>query len=57
MRERVLAIERPGFLSQSDFEKLLEVPTWHPLDEPNWFLWNLLTFDIFQKRVIQTVNT
>lgn len=53
MRDRVQAIERPAFLSKSDFEKLLEVPTWDPLDEPNWFLWNLLTFDLFQKRVIE----
>ena len=42
LREMVLAIERPGFLSKTDFEKLLTVPTWSPLDEPNWFLWNLL---------------
>jgi hypothetical protein len=53
LREMVLAIERPGFLSKSDFQKLLEVPGWGPLDAPNWFLWNLLTFDIFQKRIIR----
>lgn len=57
LRELVLDIERPGFLSKSDFEKLLKVPTWSPLDEPNWFLWDLLTFDIFRKRVIRTANT
>jgi hypothetical protein len=56
LREMVLAIDRPGFVSKSDLEKLLEVPTWSPLDEPNWFLWNLLTFDIFQKRVVRVVN-
>jgi asparagine synthetase B (glutamine-hydrolysing) len=55
--DMVHAIERPAFLSQSDFNKLLEVPDWDPLGEPNWFLWNLLTFDIFQKRVIRTANT
>ncbi|MDH4135312.1 MAG: asparagine synthase-related protein [Anaerolineae bacterium] len=53
LRDMVQAIERPGFLSKADFEKLLEVPSWDPLDEPNWFLWNLLTFDIFQKRVVK----
>ena len=53
LRDMVQAIERPAFLSQSDFNKLLQVPAWNPLDEPNWFLWNLLTFDIFQERVIQ----
>jgi asparagine synthetase B (glutamine-hydrolysing) len=53
LRDMVQAIERPGFLSKADFEKLLEVPGWDPLDEPNWFLWSLLTFDIFRKRVIK----
>jgi hypothetical protein len=52
MRDMVRSIERPSFLSQSDFRKLLMVPDWDPLDEPNWFLWNLLTFDLFQKRVV-----
>ncbi len=56
MRDMVEAIERPGFLSQADFKKLLTVPHWDPLDEPNWFLWNLLTFDIFKKRVIHAAN-
>ncbi|MCL4299806.1 MAG: asparagine synthase [Anaerolineae bacterium] len=53
LREMVLAMDRPGFVSKSDFEKLIEVPSWSPLDEPNWFLWNLLTFDIFQKHVVR----
>jgi hypothetical protein len=57
MRDMVQSIERPGFLCQSDFQKLLAVPDWDPWDEPNWFLWNLLTFDIFQKRVVKTNNT
>ena len=54
LREMVLAIDRPGFLSKTDFEKLLIAPEWDPLGEPNWFLWNLLTFDIFQKHVIRS---
>lgn len=53
LREMVLSIERPSFLSKSDFEKLLQVPVWSPLDSPNWFLWNLLIFDIFQKRIVE----
>ena len=52
LRDMVLAIQRPSYLSQSDFEELLRVPAWSPLDSPNWFLWNLLTFDIFQQRVL-----
>jgi asparagine synthetase B (glutamine-hydrolysing) len=52
LREMMLAIERPGFLSKSDFDTLLRVPTWSPLDEPNWFLWNLLIYDLFKKRIL-----
>ena len=57
LREMVLAIERPAFLSKPDFKKLLDVPDWNPLDQPNWFLWNLLTFDIFKKHVVQSINS
>lgn len=57
MRDMVQAIERPAFLSQADFQKLLTVPDWDPVDEPNWFLWNLLTFDIFQKQVIRSLKS
>ncbi|MBN1583308.1 MAG: hypothetical protein JXA89_21540 [Anaerolineae bacterium] len=53
LRDMVLSIERPEFLSKADFNKLLQVPTWSPLDEPNWLLWNLLIFDLFQKRVLK----
>lgn len=52
MREMTLAIERPAFLNKTDFEKLLKIPTWSDLDEPNWFLWNMLVYDIFKKQVI-----
>jgi asparagine synthetase B (glutamine-hydrolysing) len=44
LREMVRAIDRPGFLSKSDFEALLE--------KPDYFLWNLLTFDIFRTKVL-----
>ena len=53
LRDMVEAIERPGFLSKADFEELLEVRDWDPREEQNWFLWDLLTFDIFQKQVIR----
>lgn len=53
MRDMVLSMERPGFLNQADFEMLQAVPTWSPQDEPNWFLWNLLTYDLFKKRVLK----
>jgi asparagine synthetase B (glutamine-hydrolysing) len=52
LRDMVEAIERPGFLSKADFDRLLQVPDWSLQDEPNWFLWSLLTFDIFQKRIL-----
>ncbi len=44
LRDRVQAIERPAFLDQADFEQKLK--------QPDWFTWNLLTFDLFKKRVL-----
>ena len=44
LTERARAIERPGFLSQSDFEQLLS--------KPNRFSWNLLLWDIFKTQVL-----
>jgi asparagine synthetase B (glutamine-hydrolysing) len=45
LREMVRAIERPGFISQGDFERKLA--------EPDWFTWNLLTLDLYQKAVLE----
>jgi hypothetical protein len=44
LSERVHSIQRPGFLSQKDFQYLLE--------NPSPFLWELLLFDIFRERII-----
>jgi hypothetical protein len=41
LRPLVQEIDRPGYISQSDFQKVL--------DEPDWFTWNLLTLDLFIK--------
>ena len=38
-------IHRPGFMSKADFESVLQ--------NSNYFLWHLLTFDIFTKRVLE----
>jgi asparagine synthetase B (glutamine-hydrolysing) len=38
-------IHRPGFMSKADFESVLQ--------NSNYFLWRLLTFDIFHKRVLE----
>ena len=46
LREMILDIERPGFLSKPDFEGLLERPDY-------FFLWALLTFDLFSKRFLK----
>lgn len=46
LRDLVRAIERPAFMEQADFERKLE--------EPDWFTWNMLTLDLFQKCVLQT---
>jgi asparagine synthetase B (glutamine-hydrolysing) len=54
LRDLVHSIDRPAFVSKAEFDNLLDMPEWSPLDDPNWFLWNLLTFDIFQKRTLKT---
>lgn len=41
LRELVRDIERPAYLSQPVFQAALE--------QPDWFTWNLLTIDLFQK--------
>jgi len=45
LQEMVREIELPGFLSRQEFEDLIR--------HPNWFLWSLLTLDIFQKRILR----
>jgi hypothetical protein len=50
LREMVRDIERPGFVSKPDFEKLIERPNNY------YFLWALLTFDLFKKRVVGVVK-
>jgi asparagine synthetase B (glutamine-hydrolysing) len=45
LHEMIREIELPGFLSRKEFEDLVQ--------QPNWFLWALLTFDIFQKRILK----
>jgi asparagine synthetase B (glutamine-hydrolysing) len=45
LRELVHDIQRPGYMTLSDFEKTIE--------EPDWFTWNLLTLDLFQKRILK----
>jgi hypothetical protein len=44
LQELVQSIERPGYMRQSDFEQVLK--------EPDWFTWNLLNLDLFQKRLL-----
>jgi asparagine synthetase B (glutamine-hydrolysing) len=45
LRDVVHDIQRPGYMTLSDFEKTIE--------EPDWFTWNLLTLDLFQKRILK----
>jgi len=49
LREMIQDIDRPGFLSKADFERLVE--------EPDHFLWSLLTFDLFQKRILKKLRS
>ena len=44
LRDVVHDISRPSFLSQEDFQQKIQ--------SPDWFTWNLLTFDLFEKTVI-----
>jgi asparagine synthetase B (glutamine-hydrolysing) len=46
LRDMVNDIHRPDYLSLKDFEQAKE--------DPDWFTWNLLTLDLFQKRVLGT---
>lgn len=43
--DMVHAIERPGYLNVKEFEQVKE--------SPDWFTWNLLTLDLFEKKVIK----
>ncbi len=45
LSEMIQAIDLPGFLSKADFERLVK--------NPDHFLWSLLTFDIFRKKILQ----
>jgi asparagine synthetase B (glutamine-hydrolysing) len=45
LRPLVQDIQLPGFLSRADYEQLVR--------RPNYFLWGLLVFDVFQKRVLK----
>lgn len=54
LRDLIDAIDRPAFVSKAEFDGLLDRVEYPLLDDPRgWFLWNLLTFDIFQKRIIR----
>lgn len=45
LRPLVQEIERPGYISQAEFQKAL--------DDPSWFTWNMLTLDLFNKHGIK----
>ncbi len=44
----VHSIERPAFMERAAFES--------KIDNPDWFTWNLLTLDLFQKRVLANIK-
>jgi hypothetical protein len=44
LRDMVRSIERPPFMSASDFK--------HKITEPDWFTWNMLSMDLFLKNVL-----
>ena len=48
LRPLIEEIERPAFMSQKDFDGVIQ--------RSNYFLWNLLTFDLFNKRIVAIQN-
>jgi asparagine synthetase B (glutamine-hydrolysing) len=44
LRDLVLGMNCPSFMSQDDFQRMIA--------EPGWYTWNLLTFDLFEKTVV-----
>jgi asparagine synthetase B (glutamine-hydrolysing) len=44
LRDMVQAIQRPAFMERADFQRKIE--------HPDWFTWNLLTMDLFNKHVL-----
>ena len=49
LADLVRSIERPGFVSRELFEQKKE--------RPDWFTWNLLTFDLWEKLVLRARAT
>ena len=45
LRPLVQEIDRPGYISKTDFQKVL--------NDPGWFTWNQLTLDLFKKYGLQ----
>jgi asparagine synthetase B (glutamine-hydrolysing) len=45
LRPLVEDIQLPDFMSKADFESIIQTP--------NYFLWSMLTFDLFHKRVLK----
>lgn len=45
LHELIREIDLPGFISKTDFEALIQ--------KPDRFLWSLLTYDIFQKKILR----
>lgn len=44
LRDLVDNMERPGYVSVTDFDRLRE--------QPDWFTWNILNLDLFKKRFL-----
>jgi len=55
LRDLINNIDLPDFVSKTEFEGLLNRVEYPQLDDPRgWFIWNLFTFDIFQKRIVRS---
>ena len=49
LRPLVEDIDRPGFMEKKDFDRMIK--------KPDYFLWPLLTLDVFKKRFLGSVST
>jgi hypothetical protein len=57
LRDLIRDIDRPDFVSQAEIDLLLDELLYPAMSDPRdprgWFLWNLLSFDVFQKRIVR----
>jgi hypothetical protein len=46
LRDLIDGMDRPGYVSKADFDRLR--------NQPDWFTWNILNLDLFQKMFLRS---